>query len=398
MTKQELIDLGKSVFTSNYAQLPLVLEKGEGCRVTDNEGREYLDFVAGISTNALGYGYKPYVDALKDQLDKLVHCSNLYWNEPSIMAAKKLVDISGLGKVFFCNSGAEANEAAIKMARKYVKEQVDEKRYKIISMQASFHGRTIATVSATGQPKYHKGFSPLLPGIEYAVFNDLDSVKDLVDDETAAIIIEPVQGEGGIHPAELSFLKGLRDLCDKHGLVLIFDEVQCGMGRLGEVFAYQHFGVKPDIVSIAKGLGGGVPVGGIVASDKVAVAFTPGTHASTFGGNPFVTTGVNGVLDALTMDGILDNVQASGAYLTEKLNWLKYKYDVIVDVRGIGFLQGIELSVPVIDIIKDVMDNGLLLINAGTHIIRFVPPLIAGKDEIDEMIDILDKALERAMN
>lgn len=397
MDKQELIALGQSVFTGNYSQLPLVMEKGEGCRVTDSEGKEYLDFVAGIATNALGYGYKSHIDALKKQLDKMLHCSNLYWNEPAILAAKKLVDLSGLDKVFFCNSGAEANEAAIKMARKHAKEQGDGKGYKIISMQSSFHGRTLATVTATGQPKYHQGFYPLLPGVEYAVFNDLDSVKALVDEETAAIIVEPVQGEGGIRPAEKAFLEGLRELCDTHGLVLIFDEVQCGVGRLGEAFAFQHFGVKPDIVSMAKGLGGGVPVGAIVASAKVAGAFTPGTHASTFGGNLLAAAGVNAVLDALVEDGILENVKKGGSYLTEKLLALKEKYSIITDVRGIGYLQGIELSVPAVDIIKDVMDQGLLLINAGPGIIRFVPPLVAGTSEIDEMAAILDKALERAM-
>lgn len=390
MENQELIQLGETNFVTNYKQYPIILDKGQGCYIEDLEGKVYLDFVAGIATNALGYAHPKLVAALSEQVSKMTHCSNLYWNQPAIEAADKLVKLSGLAKVFFCNSGAEANEAAMKMARKYAKDFVDPQRHKIITMKNSFHGRTLATVTATGQEKYQQGFEPLLPGIEYGVFNDIDSIKALIDDETAAVMVEPLQGEGGIVPAELEFLKALRTICDDKKIVLVFDEVQCGMGRLGEVFAFQYFGVVPDIVALAKGLGAGIPVGAIVANAEVAKALTPGTHGSTFGGNPLATTAVNVVLDALINDNLLKNVREQGAYLTQHLQSLKSKFEFIKEVRGIGFMQGIELTQPVGDMIGVAMQKGLLLVNAGPNIIRFVPALIAKKEEIDKMIVILE--------
>lgn len=391
----DLIKAGQEVFLKNYNQLPLVIDKGEGNYLFDADGNKYLDFVAGISTNALGYSYEPLKEAIKAQVDKFTHCSNLYYNEPSINAAKKLMALSGLdGGVFFCNSGAEANEAAMKLAKRYINLFVDENKQKIVTMKNSFHGRTIATVSATGQTKYQKNFGPLFEGVSYSAYNDAEALEAiLADDEIGILMIEPVQGEGGIRPAEKAFLKKARDLCDEKNIILIFDEVQCGIGRSGKVFAFDNYDVKPDIVSLAKGLGAGYAVGAIVANAKVAAGFEPGTHASTFGGNPIATTAANVVLTALTEDGVLDNVNAMSAYLVEGLKKLQGKYSKIVDVRGLGLLLAIELDEEVAPMITAAMDKGLLLINSGTHVIRFVPALTIGKEEIDDMLEILDGLL-----
>lgn len=390
---KDMISKGQQVFMENYKQLPIVLAKGEGNCVYDTDGKKYLDFVAGIATNALGYSYEPLKEAIKEQVDQLTHCSNLYYNEPSIEAAALLVKLSGLDKVFFCNSGAEANEAALKLAKRYTNLYVDEKKTKIVTMKNSFHGRTIATVSITGQTKYHEGFAPLFDGVEYTVFNDVEALEKAIDDKTAILMIEPIQGEGGIRPAEKEFLSKARELCDKKEVVLIFDEVQCGVGRTGKAFAYEHYGVKPDIVSLAKGLGAGFAIGAIVANEKVSKGFVPGTHAATFGGNPIATTAAKVILGAIDEGPLLDHVMYTSAHLTKGLEALRSKYDLIVDVRGMGLMMAIECSKPVGGIVSSAMDAGLLLINSGTHVLRFVPPLTITIKEIDEMLTILDSII-----
>lgn len=391
---KEIISKGQKNFMENYKQLPIVIDKGIGNYVYDMDGKAYLDFVAGIATNSLGYSYEPLKDAIKDQIDKFTHCSNLYFNEPSVRAAELLVKLSGLDKVFFCSSGAEANEAALKLAKRYTNVYVDDKKYKIVSMKNSFHGRTIATVSATGQTKYHDGFAPLFKGIAYAEFNDVKDLEKTLDSETAILLIEPIQGEGGIRPAEKAFLKKARELCDAMNIVLIFDEVQCGIGRTGKTFAYENYDVQPDIVSLAKGLGAGFAVGAIVANAKVAQGFVPGTHAATFGGNPIATTAAKVVLEALDEGTLLDEINKAHDHLENGLKKLQDKYDKIIDVRGMGLMMAIELTEPVGAIVTQALDQGLLLINSGTHIIRFVPPLTITLDEIDLMLSILDQLLE----
>ncbi|MBC7960528.1 MAG: aspartate aminotransferase family protein [Vallitaleaceae bacterium] len=391
----ELIEQGDAVFTNNCKRYPIVFERGEGVYLYDVEGKKYLDFTSGIAVNALGYKNESLNSALKAQIDRFTHCSNLYWNEAGITAAQKLVEASGLDRVFFCNSGAEANEAAFKMARKYAQKHFGEDKYEIISMKNSFHGRTIATITATGQEKYRKGFGPLLPGIVYGEFNNIENIKSLVTPKTCAILIEIIQGEGGIVSIDPDFLKQVRTLCDEHNIVLIMDEVQTGIGRTGAIFAYQHFGIKPDIVSIAKGIGAGIPLGAIIACDKVATGFEPGDHQATFGGNPLACTAANVVLDALMTTDLLENVKKQGAYLATKLLALKEKKKCIVDTRGMGLMQGIALEncdIPLI--VNKCMAAGLLLVGAGANVIRFVPPLIVNEKEIDEAISILEACIE----
>jgi acetylornithine/N-succinyldiaminopimelate aminotransferase len=391
----ELLNSGKAHMMNTYAQLPIILTGGSGSRVQDSNGNTYLDFVAGIAVNALGYGNEILKSALKAVIDSgLTHCSNLYWNEPAITAAALLAELSGLDRVFFCNSGAEANEAAMKLARKYGFLHKGPGATKIISMKQSFHGRTYAAITATGQPKYHKGFSPLMPDIEFAEFNNSASVEALIDDKTCAVILEPVQGEGGIHPADPQFLKEVRQLCDKYDALLIFDEVQCGMGRCGKPFAYQLSGVTPDAVSLAKGLGAGIPIGALAATEKAASAFTPGDHASTFGGNLISTAAAAVVLTSLKDGKLTNNASVRGTQLTEGLSVLQQEFpDLITDIRGVGLMQGIELSATAGPIIALCLKKGLLLVSAGTHIIRFVPPLTVSGAEISEMLGILKAAI-----
>lgn len=395
MSMQEWVQKGKAVFTNNYKQLPVVFEKGEGCYLYDIEGKRYLDFVSGIAVNALGYSHKSLNDALKAQLDCFTHCSNLYYNQPSIEAAEKLVKASGLDKVFFCNSGAEANETALKLSRKYAKKYFGEDKYEVITMKNSFHGRTIATITATGQEKYQKGLSPLLPGIKYCAYNDIESLKDTISPNTCAVMLEIIQGEGGIVNIDPEYLKAVRNLCDNHNLVLIFDEVQTGIGRTGEIFAYQLHGIKPDILTLAKGLGAGVPIGAMVASEKVATGFEPGDHASTFGGNPLACSAANVILTELMEGELLNHVKNSGCYLKSKLEVLKDKKECITDLRGEGLIQGIALEgVEIPKVLANCMEEGLLLVGAGSNVVRFVPPLIVSEKEIDEAISILDKCLQ----
>ena len=394
----EWIERGSKVIMNTYSQFPIVIEKGKGVYLWDSEGKKYLDFVAGIAVNALGYNDPDYVEQISLQLTKLQHCSNLYWMIPSIELSEILVQNSCFHRVFYCNSGAESVEAAIKLSRKYGKKHHGENCFEIITMKKSFHGRTLATLTATGQTKYQKGFNPLMPGFSYVEFNNFIELEEAVSEKTCAIIIEPIQGEGGIHPAEKAYLQKVRSLCDKNDIVLIFDEVQCGIGRTGELFAYQLFNIKPDIVSLAKGLGGGFPIGAMLAIQSKADAFQPGDHASTFGGNPLACTAGKIVLNKLLDKGVLENVQRQGKYLKEKLIELKEKYEMILDVRGYGLMLGIELNCLVKDIVVECMNKGLLLLGAGENVIRFVPPLIIGKNDVDLGLDILEGVLQQFQN
>ncbi len=386
----KISDIGEKYVMHTYNRFPLTLVRGEGMYVYDEDGKEYLDFVSGIAVNSLGHNHKRLTAAISEQASRLIHISNLYYSEPQCTLAQKLVENGSLDKVFFCNSGAESVEAALKLARKYGSRTG---RQEIITMVHSFHGRTFGAVTATGQNHYHEGFGDMLPHIKYAEFNNIDSVKAVVNENTVAILMEPVQGEGGIIPAKKEFLQQVRALCDEKDILLMFDEVQCGVGRLGTLFAYQHYGVVPDVVSMAKGIAGGIPCGVMMAKKEVAESFAPGDHASTFGGNPLATAAGNVVVDEL-LGGVLDNVREQGAYLEKCLDELLKKYDFIKERRGIGLMQGIELDRPVADYVAKAIENGLLLVNAGKNVIRFVPSLIVEKKHIDKAMEILDKIME----
>lgn len=387
-----IIDEGKKYVMNTYNRFPLVLSKGEGVYVWDENGKKYLDFVAGIAVNSLGHNHKNLSDVIIKQVQNLIHVSNLYYTNPQIQLAKKLVENSCFDKVFFCNSGAEAIEGSLKLARKYAVMKNTEK-FEIITMKNSFHGRTYGAVSATGQVKYQKGLGPLMPGIKHVEYNDIVDLKNNITDKTGAILLEVIQGEGGIKCVTKKYLQEVREICNQKDIMLIFDEIQCGIGRLGTLFAYQSFGIEPDVVTIAKGIAGGVPAGALIAKERFAIAFNPGDHASTFGGNSLATAAGNVVIDELLENNLLESIKENGVYLGKKLSQLKQTHSIINEVRGIGFLQGIELKVEVGDIIKNCMENGLLLVSAGTHVIRFVPPLITTKENINEAIDILDKSL-----
>ncbi|TAH65333.1 MAG: aspartate aminotransferase family protein [Anaerolineaceae bacterium] len=378
-----------------YKRYQVVLDHGKGMFLYDVKGKEYLDFTAGIAVFALGYNNEQYNEALKNQVDTLLHTSNYFYSIPPIEAAKKLAKMSGMDRVFFTNSGTEAIEGAIKLARKYHYNKTGKAGGEIISMIHSFHGRSMGALSITGTKKYREAFEPLIGGVRFAEFNNLDSVKDSINDNTCAVIMEPIQGEGGIYPASEEFIKGVRKLCDDKGILLIFDEIQCGMGRTGSMFSYQSYGVKPDIITSAKALGCGVPVGAFAATEDVARAFEPGDHGTTYGGNPFATKAVSKVLDIFETSNILDNVNKMGLYLWHKLDDLKKRYRIITDHRGKGLMQGLEFSVPVNDIIAKALENGLILISAGTHVIRFVPPLILEEKHVDAMIEILTRCLDK---
>lgn len=390
MTKQEFIDKAEQLLMHTYTRYQIVFDRGDGVYLYDTDGKKYLDFAAGIAVFALGYNNKEYNDALKGQIDKILHTSNLYYNEPAISAANKLVMASGMDRVFFTNSGTEAIEGAVKLARKYFFKKYNVADSQVISMNNSFHGRSMGALSITGQPKYREAFEPLIGGVEFADFNDLESVKNKINKKTCAIILEPVQGEGGLYPADPEFLSGLRKLCSENDILLIFDEIQCGMGRTGTMFAYQGYGVVPDIITTAKGLGCGVPVGAFAAIEKVAAAFEPGDHGSTYGGNPFVTAAVSKVFDIFESEHLLEHVGEISAYLEEKLNELVSKYDFIEARRGKGLMQGLQFSTPVKEYILKAMEKGLVLITAGSDVIRLVPPLVITKEHVDEMIQILE--------
>ena len=395
MSMNEQMEESEASILHTYNRFPVVFEKGEGCYLYDSEGKEYLDFAAGIAVNALGYHYPGYDEALKSQIDKLMHISNLYYNEPIIDAGARLVQASHMEKAFFTNSGTEAIEGALKAAKKYAYERDGHADHEIIAMNHSFHGRSIGALSVTGNAHYRTPFNPLLPGVRFANFNDLDSVKAQITDKTCAIIMETIQGEGGIYPATEEFLKGVRALCDEHDLLLILDEIQCGMGRSGEMFAWQKYGVKPDVMTVAKALGNGVPIGAFLACGKAATAMVPGDHGTTYGGNPLVTAAADAVLDIFEKRHIADHVKEVGAYLYEKLEGLKDKYDVVKDHRGVGLIQGLEFTVPVGPIVsKALLEQKLVLISAGANIIRFVPPLIIEKSDVDEMVKRLEAVIK----
>jgi len=371
----------------------MVLDKGEGMKVWDLEGKQYYDFIGGIAVNVLGYCHPKVVEAIKNQAEKLIHCSNLFYSEPQIILAEILVKISCGDKVFFGNSGAEVNEGAIKIAVKYFKDQGKDK-HKIIYMKNSFHGRTIATLAATGQYKYQKDYLPLLPKFKEAIFNDLESVKAAVDEEVAAVLVEPIQGEGGIKIATQEFIKELRELCDKEDILLIFDEIQCGLGRTGKMFAYQHYGVEPDILTIAKSLGGGIPIGAFIAKDKIASSFKPGDHGTTFGGNPLVCAAAVANLKVLQEEDLVGKCQKKGDYFKTKLESLKEKYpEKIEEVRGLGLMVGMELKEEGQEIVRKCVEEGVLINCAAKKVLRFLPPLIIEEKEIDYLIEVLDKIL-----
>ena len=395
MEMSDYIEQAEKDLLHTYNRYQIVWDKGEGVHLYDLNGKEYLDFVSGIAVFALGYGNKAYNDALKNQIDKIIHTSNYYYNVPAIEAAKKLKKISGMDRVFYTNSGAEAIEGALKAAKKYAYLRDGHTDHEIIAMEHSFHGRTMGALSVTGNPHYREAFEPLLPGIKYAKMNDFESVKALVTDKTCAIILETVQGEGGIYPATKEFLEQVRALCDEKDILLILDEIQCGMGRTGKMFAWQHYGVKPDIMTSAKALGCGVPVGAFLMTQKVAQnSLTSGDHGTTYGGNPLACAAISKVIDLFEEEKILDNVTDVSQYLASKLDELVLKYDFVKERRGLGLMQGLEFDRPVGEFINKAIEKGLVLINAGTNIIRFIPALVITKKDVDEMISILDECLQ----
>ena len=393
MTNKEMLEQNKDYIMSTYASFPIALENGDGVYVWDVEGKKYIDFVSGIAVNCLGYNDEEFIKSITEQFTKIHHASNLYLTKPSIELARLLVENSDFDKVFFCNSGTESVEAGLKLSSKYGNAKKGEDCYEIITMINSFHGRTLGSITATGQKKYQEGFGPLLPGVKYATYNDFETLESMVSEKTCAIVLEVIQGEGGVYQADKEYLQKVRELCDKNDIVLMFDEVQTGIGRTGKLFGYQIHGVKPDIICLAKGLGGGIPIGAMMATDKVASVFEPGNHASTFGGNPIATTAGVNILNRLINDGILENVEKQGEYLREKLQELKGKYPVIKEIRGCGLIQGIELDTPGSELTNKCIEKGLLLVGAGPSVVRFLPPLIINSKEIDEAISILDSSL-----
>lgn len=388
------IEEAEGALLHTYNRYQVVFESGDGVYLKDIEGNKYLDFVSGIGVFALGYNNKDYNDAVKAQVDKILHTSNYYYNIPAIEAAKKIKKVSGMDRVFFTNSGAEAIEGAIKTARKYAYNKDGKTDHEIIAFEHSFHGRTMGALSVTGTPKYREAFQPMIGNIKFANINDIESVKANVTDKTCAILLETVQGEGGIHPSDKEFLIELRKICDEKDILLIFDEIQCGMGRTGTMFAWQGYGVKPDVMTSAKALGCGVPVGAFMMTEKVGHnSLVAGDHGSTYGGNPLGGAAISKTLDLFEELKVLDNVNTVTPYLEEKLDAVKAAHPEIIDRRGKGFMQGLEFNKPVADIIAKALTKGLVLINAGTNIIRIMPPLVIGKEHVDEMISILEECL-----
>ncbi|HHT64144.1 MAG: acetylornithine transaminase [Bacillota bacterium] len=393
MRNLEIKEEGQKYVMNTYGRLPLAVVRGKGAYVWDADGKEYLDFVSGIAVNNVGHCHPKVVEAIANQAETLLHCSNLYWIESQVKLAKILVENSDFDKVFFCNSGAEANEGAVKLARKYAKQHWGEDKYEIITMKKSFHGRTLATLTATGQEKFHKGFEPLPQGFSYVPFNDLEALEKAIGPHTCAVMLEPVQGEGGVLPGEDAFIKGVRKICDEKDLLFIVDEVQCGLGRTGKLFAYQHYGVEPDIMTLAKALGGGAPIGAMLAKEKVAAGFKPGDHASTFGGNPLVTAAGVAALNVILEEDLVHNAEVMGEYLMCKLEGLKKKFNFIKEIRGKGLLLGMECAKEVSGIIEACLEKGLLLINAGPNVLRFIPPLNITFEQVDRAAVILEEAL-----
>jgi acetylornithine/N-succinyldiaminopimelate aminotransferase len=395
MNKKEYIDAAESSLLHTYNRFPLVLDHGEGVYLYDTDGKKYLDFAAGIAVCALGYSNEAHKNALKAQVDTLLHTSNLYYNVPTMEAAKKALAASQMDRIFFTNSGTEAIEGAIKAAKKYAYTRDGHAGHEIIAMQHSFHGRSIGALSVTGNAHYQEPFEPLLPGVKFAEFNNLESVKALVTDKTCAIIMETVQGEGGIYPADKEFLSGVRALCDEKDILLILDEIQCGMGRTGKMFAWQNYGIKPDIMTVAKALGCGVPVGAFLMTQRVAdLSLAPGDHGTTYGGNPFVGAAVSAVFDQFEELSILAHVNEVAPYLAQRLDELVEKYDCLTAHRGMGLMRGLVCTLPVGQVSAKALENGLVLITAGSDVLRFVPPLIIEREHVDEMIEKLEKTIQ----
>ncbi|MGB7575098.1 MAG: aspartate aminotransferase family protein [Thermodesulfobacteriota bacterium] len=394
MDSQTLMMLSEKYVAHTYARYPVLLVRGKGTRVWDLEGEEYLDFVSGLGVCSLGHCHPKVIKAIQDQAERLIHVSNLYYIEPQIQLASLLCKHSFADKVFFCNSGAEANEGAFKLARKYAKEKMGKNRYEIITMERSFHGRTLATLTATGQEKFHKGYEPLMPGFKYVPFNDLGAVKKGIDSKTCAVMLEPIQGEGGVNCPSEGYLKALREVCDEKGLLLIFDEVQVGMGRTGKLFAYEHDGVEPDMLTLAKSLAGGVPIGALLIRKGIAESFNPGDHASTFGGNPLATAAGVAALTAMLEEGMLENCQKIGDYFLSQLEEIKIKFPFVKQVRGKGLILGMELKIDGTSIVKEMLRKKILINCTMGNVLRFLPPLIATKEEVDRVVKALEEVFQ----
>jgi len=394
MTKEELIASSEKNIVGTYRRQPVVFVRGEGAHLWDIEGKEYIDFVAGIAVCSLGHSHPKVVEAIRKQAGTLMHVSNLYYTEPQIRFAEMLVENSFADRVFFCNSGAEANEAAIKLARKYGHDNLGGK-YEILTMKGSFHGRTLAAITATGQEKFHAGFSPLPEGFKYVPFNDVQALEKAVSKKTCAVLLEPIQGEGGVRVPDESYLRAVRELCDRKGILMILDEVQTGMGRTGKLFGYEHYGATPDIMTLAKALGNGIPAGALAATEKVAAAFGPGTHASTFGGNPLAMAAAVATLETILADGFLESCRKMGEYLQERLWSLRKDHPVIQEVRGKGLLVGLDLTVEGNPIVKACLERGVLINCTFDHILRFVPPLVITRQDVDRLVQVLDEVMER---
>jgi len=394
MNNRRVVRLDKKYVMHTYSRIPIAMERGEGVRIWDSDGKEYLDFISGIGVNAVGHCHPEIVKAIESQLKRLLHCSNLYYINLQTKLAEALCEVSFADKVFFSNSGAEANEAAIKLARRFGS-KLGGRRYEIITMKGSFHGRTLATLKATAQTKYQNGFGPFLPGFKYAPFNDLKGVKKAISSKTCAVMLEPIQGEGGINVASETFLRELRQFCDEKEILLILDEVQCGLGRTGKMFAYQHYGIEPDVMTLAKPLGGGMPIGATLAKEKVASAFEPGTHASTFGGNPLACSAALAFLKVVKNENLVEKARERGNYFRARLEELKKKFSFVKEIRGKGLMIGLELGFPGKDMVKRCRYRGLLINCTVEKILRFLPPLIIEERDIDEAVKILDTVFSR---
>jgi acetylornithine/N-succinyldiaminopimelate aminotransferase len=394
MKEKEIMALADENIMNTYKRFPIVLVKGSGVKVWDVNGKEYLDFVAGIAVCNLGHSHPQVIATVKEQLENLTHVSNLYYTEPQAQLAKLLVDNSFADKVFFCNSGAEANEAAIKLARKYAHENMGPDKFELITMKDSFHGRTMATITATGQEKFQFGFTPLLEGFTYVPFDDLQALEARISNKTCGIMVEPIQGEGGVNIPNAQYLSRMREICDSHGILLIVDEVQTGMGRTGELFAYEYSGIKPDIMTLAKALGNGFPIGAMLATNKIAKAFIPGNHASTFGGSPLAMAAANATVKTMLQEGILEHCRKMGDYFLLQLKKLQQKHKIIEEVRGKGLMLAAQLNIESGDIVNECLQKGLLIASAGGKTLRFVPPLIITTQDIDQAVKVLDEVME----
>ncbi len=394
MDSQAWMMLSEQVIAHTYNRFPILPVRGKGTRLWDIEGKEYIDFFSGLAVCNLGHCHPKVVQAIQSQAEKLIHVSNLYYIQPQIELAALLCRHSFANKVFFCNSGAEANEGALKLARKYAREKMGEDRYEVITMERSFHGRTLATLTATGQTKYHKGYAPLVPGFKYVPFNDLKAVEEAISSKTCAVLLEPIQGEGGVNVPSEGYLKGLRDICSEKGVLLILDEVQVGMGRTGKLFAYEHEGIEPDMLTLAKSLAGGVPIGALLMKEEVAKGFEPGDHASTFGGNFLATAAAVAALNAILEEGMLENCQRVGAYFLSRLQEVQKKFSFVVDVRGRGLILGMELKMDGAKMVKEMMKRGFLINCTMNRVLRFLPPLIVTEEEVDQMIEALEEVFK----